>query len=418
MKRGILIIGVLLLIVSGVFIITRHQAEDKAPSHKEHTVKEQQIYYCPMHPNYTSSKPGECPICGMDLVLKKKEEKKVEKGEVYLTPEKQQLIGVKTDTVRYNDLVKKVRAKGIVSYDERKIFIVNTKFEGWIEELFVNYTGKFVKEGDPLFTVYSPELVSAQEEYLLALRSRNISEGSEFAEIKESQDMLISSARKRLKLWDISDEQIKKLEETGQIKKRLTIYSPYSGFVVEKMAIKGARIMPGDMLYKIANTSSVWIIADVYEQDIPFVKLGQMASISLLSMPQKALSGKISYIYPYLEEEIRTVKVRIEVPNNDFILKPNMYANIEVNVGLGRRLSVLESAVIDTGERQIAILSKGDGYFKPVEVKVGVKVEDYYEVLSGLTEGDKVVVKANFLIDSESKMKEALSGMGHEGGHQ
>lgn len=450
-RQKFLIVSLLLIIIFGIFVVVKiqktkdihkqHEFEkifyvcpmncipgytsdkkgecpkcgmDLVPKKVEEKKKEKKIYYCPMHPNYTSNKPGECPICGMDLVPKKEEEKRVEKGEVFISPEKQQIIGVKTDTVKYINLVKNVSAKGVVEYDERKIFNVTTKIDGYIEKLFVNYTGKFINKGDALFTIYSPELVSAQQEYLLSLKSEDIGKNSEFTDIKKSSLALVDAARKKLKLWDISDEQIKNLEKTGEIKKTLTIYSPYSGFVIEKIPIEGMKVMPGDMLYKIADISSVWIIADIYEQDISFIRLGQTAEISLLAAPGKKLFGKVSYIYPYLDNETRTVKVRIEVPNPNFILKKGMYANVDINIKIGRKLSIIDTAVIDTGERQIVILAKEKGHFMPVEVKLGAKCENYYEVLSGVKEEDIVVVNANFLIDSESKMKEALTGMTHD----
>lgn len=453
MRRKIFILCTLSLIILGIFVVLKIKSpKDIHPEHKGGKVvyvcpmncipgytsdksgecpkcgmnlvtkkieqkKEKQIYYCPMHPSYTSDRPGECPICGMDLVLKKEgEEKPLEKGEVFISPEKQQLIGVKTDTVKILNLNKIIPARGQVIYDERKIFNINTKIEGWIDNLFVNYTGKFINKGDALFTIYSPELVSAQEEYLLSLKSKDIGKESEFDYIKTSSQALVDSAKRKLKLWDITDEQIKHLEKTGEVKKTLTMYSPYSGFVIEKMVIEGMKIMPGDTLYKIADVSSVWIIGNIYEQDISFVKLGQVGNISLLSLPDKILKGKISYIYPYLDDETRTVKVRVEIANLDFILKDGMYVNIEINVNLGKKLSVVDTAVIDTGERQIVILAKEKGHFKPQEVKLGAKVENYYEIISGVKEGDEVVINANFLIDSESKMKEALSGMTHQHG--
>jgi len=408
-KRKLVAIGLILLTLFGAFVLIQRY-QHKAGHQHETEVAAKQIYYCPMHPNYTSDRPGECPICGMTLVLKKEKAKQhVEKGEVFLSPEKQQLIGVKTSKVKFVSLQKVIQAKGIVDYDERKVFDVNTKFEGWIEKLFVNYTGRLVNKGEPLFTIYSPELVSAEEEYLLSIKNREIGKESGLPQIKASSEALVESAKKRLKLWDITEEQIRQIE-AGTIQKTLTIYSPYSGVVTEKMAQEGMKIMPGESLYKIADISSVWIIADIYEQDIPLVKIGQVAEISLLS--GKVLHGRITYIYPYLEGELRTVKIRIEVANPGYILKPNMYVNVGIKVELGRRLAVIEEAVIDTGERQIVILSKGDGHFKPVEVKIGSKVEGFYEVLSGVKEGDEVVTNANFLIDSESRMKEALGGMG------
>jgi Cu(I)/Ag(I) efflux system membrane fusion protein len=311
-------------------------------------------------------------------------------------------------------LQKVVRAKGVVEYDERKMFDVNTKFEGWIEKLFVNWTGRLVTKGEPLFTIYSPELINAQQEYLLSLKSKEIGTESGLSEIKASSQAMIDAARKRLSLWDISDKQIKQIEETGEIAKTLIVHSPYSGFVTEKMVVEGMKIMPGESLYKIADLSSVWVITDIYEQDIPLVKLGQMAEISLLAMSGKVIKGKISYIYPYLEGELRTTKVKIEVDNKDFTLKPNMYVNVGIRVEMGRKLAVIDSAVIDTGERQLVVLAKGDGHFKPLEVRIGSRVEGFYEVLEGVKEGDEVVTNANFLIDSESRMKEALSGMTDE----
>ncbi len=416
-------VTILILIIMGliIFIIIKFMKPlinqfSNYRGKKIATEKKEQIYYCPMHPNYTSDKPGECPICGMNLVPKKKdtkEEIKAEKDEVFISPEKQQLIGVKTDRVRFVNFKKSVRAKGLIEYDERRLFNVTTKIEGYVDDLFINYTGQMVKKGDPLFTIYSPELVSAQQEYLLALKSKEISKDSGFPEIKKSLEGLIESARRKLKLWDITDAQIDNLEKTGNVKKSLTIYSPYSGFVVEKKVVEGMKIMIGDVLYKIADLSSVWVVADVYEHDIHSIKLGQSVQISLLSMPEKRFFSKVSYIYPYLESETRTVKVRMEVQNVDFVLKPNMYVNVEIDVNLGRRLSIDETAVIDTGERQIVILTVKKGHFKPVEVRIGSKVENYFEILEGLKEGDEVVINANFLIDSESRMKSALSEMAH-----
>lgn len=413
MKRKLLAIGLILLVIFGGFILTqRHQ--HKAGHQRESAVK--QVYYCTMHPNYTSDRAGQCPICGMTLVLKKEEKgqkvEDIEKGEVFISPQKQQLIGVQTAKVGFVRLQKEILAKGIVDYNEQRVFNVNTKFEGWIEKLFVNYTGKLVNKGDALFTIYSPELVSAQEEYLLSLKNRDIGKNSQFEGIKASAESMVETAKRKLKLWDITDEQIKQLEEKGEMTKTLTVYSPYSGFVTEKMVVEGMKIMPGESLYKISDLSGVWIIADIYEQDMSLIKLGQDAEISLLSLAGKVLKGKVSYIYPYLESEIRTVKIRIEANNENFALKPNMYVNVQIKVDQGKKLAVVDSAVIDTGERQLVVLAKGDGHFKPVEVKLGSKIEGFYEVLAGVKEGDEVVTNANFLIDSESRMKEALSGMG------
>lgn len=222
---------------------------------------------------------------------------------------------------------------------------------------------------------------------------------------------VLSSARERLKLWDISDQQIKNLEGTGEVKRTLTIFSPSSGFVIEKNVSRGQKIMAGDNLFKIADLSRVWLYGEIYEYEMPFVKIGQDAKISLTSFPGESFQGKITYIYPYLNEETRTNKIRIEVNNLNFRMKPGMYASLKIHVDYGTKLVIPESAVLDTGEIKIAFVDRGDGYLEPREVKVGIKGEDVYEVLEGLKEGEKVVTSAGFLVDSESSLKAALSQM-------
>jgi len=300
---------------------------------------------------------------------------------------------------------------GRVDYDEKKIVTVSLKVGGWIEDLYVDFTGKYVKKGDPLLTIYSPELVSTQEEYLLALKAKKSLTKSSFPEVASSGDSLAESAKRRLNLWDITDEEIKRLEESGQAKKTITLYAPFSGFVLEKSAYKGMNVMPGMSLYKLADLSVVWLYADIYEYELPFIRLGQQASIQLTYLPGETFTGKAAYIYPALNPETRTAKVRFEFPNPHERLKPEMYANVEIKVHLGQKLTVPEGAIIDTGLRQLAIVDKGSGYFEPREVKVGSKVEGYYEVIKGLKAGERVVTSANFLIDSESKLKEAVGGM-------
>jgi Cu(I)/Ag(I) efflux system membrane fusion protein len=354
----------------------------------------------------------------MESIQKEGKMQEVTPGTVQITPERQQLIGVKFGNVEMKPLDKIIRTVGRIDYDERKIVTVTTKFMGWIEELYVDFTGRFVRQGEPLLTIYSPELVSTQEEYLIALRARKDLVKSPFSEVAASGNSLAESAKRRLKLWDITDEQIRALEESGQAKKTLTLYSPFSGFVLEKMAYKGMNVMPGMTLYKLADLSVVWIYADIYEYELPFIRLGQEASIQLSYIPGETFRGKAVYIYPSLNPETRTAKVRFEFPNPGGRLKPEMYANVEVKVRLGQKLAVPEGAIIDTGIRQMAIIDKGSGYFEPREVKVGAKVDNYYEVIKGLKAGERVVTSANFLIDSESKFKEAvgaMAGMEHAG---
>jgi Cu(I)/Ag(I) efflux system membrane fusion protein len=347
----------------------------------------------------------------MESIQKGGKVQEVAAGTVQISPQKQQLIGVKFGTVEMKPLEKVIRTVGRVDYDEKRIVTVSPKIGGWIEDLYVDFTGKFVKQGDPLFTIYSPELVSTQEEYLLAIQAKKSLSKSPFPEVASSGNSLAESAKRRLKLWDINDDQIKTLEETGQAKKTLTLYSPFSGIVLEKAAYKGMSVMPGMALYKLADLSVVWLYADVYEYELPFVRLGQQASVQLASMPGETFTGRAVYIYPSLNPETRTAKVRFEIPNPQGKVKPEMYANVEIKIRLGQKLAVPEGAIIDTGLRQIAIVDKGSGYFEPREVKVGSKVEGYYEVIKGLKAGERVVTSANFLIDSESKLKEALGGM-------
>jgi Cu(I)/Ag(I) efflux system membrane fusion protein len=348
----------------------------------------------------------------MESIQKEGKVQEVSSGAVQVSPEKQQLIGVKIGVVESKPLEKVIRTVGKVDYDEKRIVTVSPKIGGWIEDLYIDFTGKFVRKGDPLLTIYSPELVATQEEYLLALKARKDLKKSPFPEVAGSGDSLAESAKRRLKLWDISDDQIRSLEEGGEAKKTLTLYSPFTGFVLEKTAYQGMNVMPGMALYKLADLSIVWLIADIYEYELPFVHVGQQAAIQLSYLPGETFSGKAIYIYPALDPNTRTAKVRFEFPNAQGRLKPEMYANVEIKIRLGQKLVVPEGAVIDTGIRQMVIIDKGSGYFEPREVKVGAKVDDYYEVTKGLKAGERVVTSANFLIDSESKLKEAMAGVG------
>jgi len=347
----------------------------------------------------------------MESLQKEGKMQEVASGTVQISPERQQLIGVKIGIVELKPLEKVIRTVGKIDYDEKRLMTISPKIGGWIEDLYVDFTGRFVQQGEPLFTLYSPELVSTQEEYLLALRAKKDLVKSPFPEVAGSGSSLAESARRRLKLWDITEEQIKALEESGQPRKTLTLYSPFSGTVLEKVAYKGMNVMPGMVLYKLADLSAVWLIADIYEYELPFIHLGQQAIVQLSYLPGELFTGKAIYIYPSLDSNTRTAKVRFEFPNPHGKLKPEMYANVEIKVHLGRKLAVPEGAIIDTGLRQIAIIDKGSGYFEPREVKVGAKVDDYYEVIKGLKAGERVVTSANFLIDSESKLKEAVGGM-------
>jgi membrane fusion protein, copper/silver efflux system len=351
---------------------------------------------------------------GLTMDSVKKEGKMVElsPGTVNLSPERQQLIGVKVGTVEPRRLEKLIRTTGRVDYDEKRLVTISPKIGGWVEDLYVDFTGAYVKKGQPLLTIYSPELVSTQEEYLVALKAKEGFMKSPFPEVASSGDTLAESARRRLKLWDISDDQIKALEQSGQPRKTLTLYSPYEGFLLERMVYRGMNVMPGTALFKLADLSVVWIYADIYEYELPLIRLGQVASVKLAYLPSETFTGKVIYIYPSLDPKARTAKVRLEFPNPKGRLKPEMYADVNLKIDLGEKLAVPEGAIIDTGIRQVAFIDKGSGYFEPREVKLGVKVDQYYEVIEGLKPGERVVTSANFLIDSESSFKEAVGGMG------
>jgi Cu(I)/Ag(I) efflux system membrane fusion protein len=338
------------------------------------------------------------------------EEGPEETPQVEITSEQQRLIGVKTVKVSQKDIRKVIRTVGRIEADERKLATINTKIEGWIEKLHVDYTGRYVKKGDPLVDIYSPELLATQQEFLGVLKWATQTGD------KKKDDMLslvlakdatasLDAARQRLWLWDISEAQIKQIEQTGKPIRTLTLYSPVSGFVTQKMAVQGMKVMPGEKLFDIADLSTLWIIADIYEYELPFVKVGQPARITLSYFPGKELSSKIDYIYPTISADTRTAKIRLTLPNPGGQLKPQMFTNVEIRISLGKKLVIPESAVIDTGTSQIVYVDKGDGAFEPREVELGMRADGAVEVLRGIKAGEKVVSSSNFLIDSEAQFK-------------
>jgi Cu(I)/Ag(I) efflux system membrane fusion protein len=323
--------------------------------------------------------------------------------------DKQKMMGVKTVTVAPRQIGRTIRTVGRVEYDERKLATVNMKYEAWIEKLHADYTGMQVKKGEPLAEVYSPELLATQQEFLNTLRwaksSGEAKEGAVSGMLTRDADAIIAAARQRLRLWDITDEQIRIIEVTGKTVRTVTLVSPLDGTVIQKSAIQGMRVMPGEKLFDIADLSSVWITADLYEQDLALIHPGETARITLSVLPGKELSAKIEFVNPALTGDARTVKVRMTVPNPGGRLKPQMFANVDIKVGMGSRLAVPDDAVLDTGTRQIVYVDKGEGYFEPREVKLGTRADGYREVLSGLRSGEKVARSATFLIDSEAQLK-------------
>src|SRR6266542_46051 len=337
-------------------------------------------------------------------------------GTAMVSSQMQQLMGVRTAVVEARTLSKTIRAVGTVSYDESRVKHVHSKVDGWVDKLYVNSTGAFVAKGQPLFSIYSPDLLATQSEYLMAKKHYESLVTSSIPEVKTGASSLVAASKTRLALWDISEQQLRDLEQKGEAQKTLTLYSPYSGFVIKKDINEGMKVMGEKELYTIADLSSVWVNVDVYESDIPFIKVGQRADISLSYSPGESLKGRVSYIYPYLDEKTRTVKVRLEHPNPGYKLKPEMYVNAEIKIPGETRLSIPEEAVLDSGTRKIVFLDKGEGHFEAKEVKLGPKMEGFYQVSSGLKEGDKIAASSVFLLDSESRLSEAMAGMaGMEG---
>ena len=331
---------------------------------------------------------------------------------VAIPQDRLQTIGVKYEAVKRRHLEKHIRTVGRVAVDERRLAKVTIKFHGWIEKLFVSAVGDQVKKGQELFTIYSPDLVATQEEYLLALEGRKKLGESEFPEVARSSQELLEATRHRLHLWDISEEHIRDLERTKQVTKTLPIHSPITGTVIQKEVVQGTHVEPGEELYTIADLSRVWVLADIYEYELSFVKIGQAASVSLSYDPGTVFKGRVGFVYPTLDPKTRTAKVRFELDNEEENLKPDMYANVELGVDLGTRLSIPQEAIIESGQNHVVFLHHGGGKLEARSIKTGVKTGEWSEVREGLKEGDHVVTSANFLIDSESRLKSVVDSMG------
>lgn len=331
---------------------------------------------------------------------------------VTIPVERLQMIGVKYQTVAKRPLEKLIRTVGRVAVDERKLAKVTIKFHGWIEELFVSALGDHVKRGQQLFTIYSPDLVASQEEYLLALQGQKHLGSSEFPEVARGSRDLLEATKRRFQLWDITEDHLRELEQTGKVMKALPIHSPITGTVIRKEALAGAHVDPGEELYTIADLSHLWVLADIYEYELSFVKIGQQAAVTLSYDPGTVLKGTVGFIYPTLDPKTRTAKVRFELDNRDEKLKPDMYANVEFRVELGMRLAIPQEAIIESGEKQVVFLHLGEGRLEPRFIKTGLKTGDWSEVLDGLEDGEHIVTSANFLIDSESRLKSVVEGMG------
>ncbi len=399
-------------------------SEPPSVEHRDHAApsagKKKLVYRSTMNPGEISDRPGKDSM-GMEMVPEEVDEPPSHgpgtvdgRITVKISGQKRQLIGVRTAPAARGPFTRTIRTVGRVTYDESRLRTVFTKVSGWVERLYANSTGQMVKAGEPLLGIYSPELVSSAEEYLLALRGRDRLASSDLA--GDAAERLVESARRRLLLFDLTAKQIAALKETGQVPTAMTLEAPIGGTIIARYVTQGDRIEPGTKLLEIADLSRVWVLADIYEYELPFVQVGQVATMTLSYLPGRTFEGRITFVYPVLSEATRTVKVRLEFPNPDLALKPEMYAQVEIHANLGERLTVPESAVITTGTRDIVFVDRGEGYFEPRELELGMRLPDRFEVLGGLVEGEPVLISGNFLVDSESKLKAALAAAGTGGG--
>ena len=374
-----------------------------ADSHAEGGDGEVAFWTCPMHPSVRSADPGSCPICGMNLVAVTVQE--AESGVILVDERRRQLIGVKTEPVARRDLTAEVRAVGKVTWDETRLADVNVKYSGWIGRLFVDRPGQEVRQGQALFTLYSPDLYAAQQDFLTALASQRTAAATS---APQRADYLVRAARERLRLWDLSAAQIDQVAASGEAVERIPILSPVSGVVVEKNVVEGAAVEPGMKLFRIAGLDRVWVEAEVYESELGLVETGQRARVTLPSLPGAELDGTVSFVYPYLDGASRTVRVRVELPNPGHRLKPEMFANVTLRRELGERLAVPQDAVLYAGPKSYVFLDLGEGRLRPQRVETGREVDGWVEILSGVSPGDVIVTSGNFLVAAESRLKVAM----------
>jgi Cu(I)/Ag(I) efflux system membrane fusion protein len=427
LKKKIAIPLVILIVVIAAavgWLYTNGWFKDDGGGHSklEHKV---QLWTCSMHPFIIKDKPGTCPICGMELI-KKIESASVEGaaqtpeqkqqadmiGHVSLSPSQRVMANVATVEARQGSLNKEINAVGIVQYDQSRQAKVTAWIAGRIDRLNVNTVGAIVAKDKPVAEIYSPDLVATQQEYLLAVKSREQLKNSTIPSISQSGDGLVASSKQRLMLFGVKESQIEELEKTGKPNIRLPIYTPISGIVIDKMVQQGQYVNVGDVLFNVADLSKVWVEIDVFENEVPYVHVGQQVEIRSAVEHGAAFNGRISFVYPFHDPKTHTVKARVEMPNHGHQLKPDMFVNAIIRIPLVKGIIVPVTAVIDTGKRQVVWVETSPGMFEPRDVKAGERIEDKVQVLSGLKTGDKVAVSGGYLIDSESQLKGG--GGGHE----
>lgn len=366
-------------------------------------------WYDPMHPAYHSDKAGIAPDCGMALVPMYEsktpaEQASADAGLIHMPKSQQRALGVRLTTVDEQNVSRTLRTSGVVTADETRIAHVHVKTSGWVEAVYANFVGQLVRKGQPLFTVYSPDLVATQEEYLIALRGEHQLGKSQYDEVAKSSQSLLESARERLKLWDLTDAQIANLDRTGQVSKTITIYSPVTGFITDRKAFPHTSVNGDLELYTVADLSRVWVTADVFEADLPYVKVGQQAVIHFPYAPGKAIIGRVGYSYPVLDPQTHTAKIRVEVANPGTVLKPNMLADVELTINYGRHLVVPAEAVLDSGTMQTVFLARDEASFEPRMVTIGATVDGKTILTSGVRKGETIVESGNFLLDSDTRL--------------
>lgn len=386
-------------------------------------------YHCPMHPTFVKDRPGDCAICNMKLVPIKESTAPAKTNEVAtppaeaaparvaiaVSPEKQQLIGLKTTTVEERELTQIIRATAVVQHDETRFARIAPRFGGWVQKLMLDFTGQGVTSGAPILTVYSPEVLATEREYLLARQQLTQTAAHPGAPELAATQRMLDSARQRLALFGIGPEEIRALEGRGEPDVEVLLRAPVSGHVVTKNAVEGKAFMAGETLYELADLHHVWLRVSVNETDFPRVSVGQRARVLFPQLGDRAFTNQVTFIYPHLDAATRRGEARVELENHDHLLRPDMWANVDLDVNLGRVLAVPASAVIDTGTGHVAFVRGDDDHLHPRQVVIGRRTDDFYEVTAGLKAGETVVTRALFLIDAESQLKAAIASMtGHE----